>query len=144
MRGVELEATGDLGNGWEVAAGYTYTDTEFKNNTTAQFYTPQNMLQLWGKYRFQQPQWSKLQLGAGIKAFSDFRNVAANNGVAIEAGGYAVVDLLAAYDVAENVTASVSVNNLFDKKYYERVGGVSVFNFYGEPRSVTFKLSAKF
>ena len=33
---------------------------------------------------------------------------------------------------------------VFDETYYERVGGVSVFNFYGEPRSVSFKLATTF
>ena len=51
---------------------------------------------------------------------------------------------MGSYDVNENVTASLTVNNLFDKEYYERVGGTSVFNFYGEPRSVNLKLQAKF
>lgn len=150
MRGLELEATGNLGHGWEVVAGYTYTDTEFDNTNTAagsEFYSPEHMLQLWGKYRFQQPGWNKVQIGAGIKAFSDFKNItrtATGGATTIEGSGYAVVDLMASYDVAENVTASLSINNLFDKSYYERVGGTSVFNFYGEPRSVTLKIAAKF
>ena len=105
------------------------------------------MLQIWSKYRFQQSGWDRLQLGAGIKAFSSFRNVArttAGTSSAVKAPGYAVVDLMASYDITDQVAASLTVNNLFDKSYYERVGGTSVFNFYGEPRSVNFKLSAKF
>ncbi|MFT4014421.1 MAG: TonB-dependent siderophore receptor [Paracoccus sp. (in: a-proteobacteria)] len=150
MRGVELEASGSPLPGWELTAGYTYTDSEFQDTATAagsEFYSPRHMLQLWSKYRFQQPGWDRLQLGAGIKAFSSFKNVtrtAAGTSSTVEAPGYAVVDLMASYDITQQVAASVSVNNVFDKSYYERVGGTSVFNFYGEPRSVNFKLSAKF
>ncbi|MFT3691359.1 TonB-dependent siderophore receptor [Paenirhodobacter sp.] len=149
MRGLELEASGSPLPGWELTAGYTYTDTDFERTemaSGAEFYSPRNMVQIWSKYRFQQPGWDRLQLGGGIKAFSGFKNVTRRAGTAspIEAPGYAVVDLMASYDLTESVTASLSVNNVFDKDYYERVGGTSVFNFYGEPRSITFKLSAKF
>ncbi len=44
-----------------------------------------------------------------------------------------MVDLQAGYKFNENLTASLTVNNVFDKKYYERVGGTSVFNFYDLP-----------
>jgi len=150
MRGLEIEASGSPLPGWELTAGYTYTDSEFEDTETAagsEFYSPRHMLQIWSKYRFQQPGWDRLQLGAGIKAFSSFKNVtrsAAGTSSTIEAPGYAVVDLMASYDITDQVAASVTVNNVFDKSYYERVGGTSVFNFYGESRSVNFKLSAKF
>ena len=55
-----------------------------------------------------------------------------------------MVDLQAGYKFSDNVTATLTVNNVFDEKYYERVGGTSVFNFYGEPRSVSFKLATTF
>ena len=51
---------------------------------------------------------------------------------------------MAGYKINDNFTATLNVNNVFDQKYYSRVGGTSVFNFYGEPRSATFRLSAKF
>ncbi len=150
IRGLEMEASGSPLPGWELTAGYTYTDTDFVNTETAagaEFYSPQHMLQLWSKYRFQQPGWDRVQVGGGIKAFSGFKNMsrtAAGTYTQIEAPGYAVIDAMASYDITDQVTASLTVNNIFDKKYYERIGGTSVFNFYGEPRSVNFKLSAKF
>ena len=51
---------------------------------------------------------------------------------------------MAGYKLNDNLTATLNINNVFDKKYYSRVGGNSVFNFYGEPRSAQFRLSAKF
>ena len=157
LRGVEAELSGEVMENWEVALGYTYTDTEYKNTTRAagsEFYTPEHMLQLWTKYTFDgRGDWTDgLFVGGGVKVFSSFRNVSravnATTGVAtattIEAPAYAVVDLQAGYKFSDNVTATLTVNNLFDEKYYERVGGTSVFNFYGEPRSVSFKLATTF
>lgn len=157
MQGIEFEINGEILPNWEVMAGYTYTDTKFKNTVRAagsEFYTPQNMVQLFTKYTFDgSGTWTDgIFVGGGVKLFSSFKNISrsvnattgATTATAIEAPGYGVVDLQAGYKFNENLTASLSVNNVFDKKYYERVGGTSVFNFYGEPRNVVFKLNATF
>lgn len=152
MRGIEFEINGEILPNWEAMAGYTYTDTQFKNTTRAagsEFYTPEHMVQLFTKYTFDgSGTWTDgIFVGGGVKLFSSFQNIsrtAAGGATTIEAPGYGVVDLQAGYKFNENLTASLSVNNVFDKKYYERVGGTSVFNFYGEPRNVVFKLNATF
>lgn len=157
MRGIEFEINGEILPNWEAMAGYTYTDTRFKNTVGAagsEFYTPEHMIQLFTKYTFDgSGTWTDgLFVGGGVKLFSSFKNVSrsvnattgATSATAIEAPGYGVVDLQAGYKFNENLTASLSVNNVFDKKYYERVGGTGVFNFYGEPRNVVFKLNATF
>lgn len=152
LQGIELEISGTIIDSWEATAAYTYTDTEFKNTTRAagsEFYTPEHMVQVWTKYTFDDrtPVLDGFFIGGGLKVFSSFKNVsrtAAGGATTIEAPGYGVVDLQAGYKFNEHVTASLTVNNVFDKKYYERVGGTSVFNFYGEPRSVVFRLGTTF
>lgn len=152
LRGIETEISGEVMQNWEVALGYTYTDTEYTKTTRAagsEFYTPEHMLQLWTKYTFDgHDNWTDgLFVGGGVKVFSSFKNIsrtAAGGATTIEAPSYAVVDLQAGYKFSDNVTATLTVNNVFDEKYYERVGGTSVFNFYGEPRSVSFKLATTF
>ena len=157
MRGIEFEINGEILPNWEAMAGYTYTDTKFKNTVGAagsEFYTPEHMLQLFTKNTVDgSGTWTDgLFVGGGVKLFSSFKNISrsvnattgATSATAIEAPGYGVVDLQAGYKFNENLTASLTVNNVFDKKYYERVGGTSVFNFYGEPRNVVFKLNATF
>lgn len=152
LQGVEIEATGALTPNWDVAAGYTYTHTSFVNTARAagaEFYTPEHMFQLWTKYTFDENDGylDGAFIGAGVKMFSSFKNIsrtAAGGATTIEAPGYAVVDLQAGYNFNEHFSAVLSVNNVFDKKYYERVGGTSVFNFYGEPRNVNLKVTAQF
>lgn len=152
LQGLELEATGSLTPNLQITAGYTYTHTEFVNTARAagaEFYTPAHMLQLWAKYNFDERHGllDKAFVAAGLKAFSSFKNIsrtAAGGATTIEAPGYAVVDLQAGYAFNEHLSAVLTVNNVFDKKYYERIGGTSVFNFYGAPRNVNFKLSAQF
>lgn len=153
LQGIELEATGSLTPNWQIAGGYTYTHTKFADTERvagAEFYTPEHMLQLWTRYTFDESHGilDKVFIGGGVKAFSSFRNLSrtAAGGITsdIRAPGYVVVDLQAGYQFNENLSAVVSVNNLFDEKYYERVGGLPVFNFYGAPRSANFKLTAQF
>lgn len=152
LQGVEMELSGTILDRWEATAAYTYTDTSYKNTNRAagsEFYTPEHMVQLWTKYTFDD-RFAALDgffIGGGVKVFSSFKNVArtaAGGATTIEAPGYAVVDLQAGYKFNEHVTASLTVSNAFDKTYYERVGGTSVFNFYGEPRSVMLRVGTTF
>lgn len=144
VTGFETEASGAITPNWEVLAGYTYTQTEYVDGLTpgAAFstWTPDHMIQAWTKYRF--ATWDKLFVGGGVKWFTDFS--AMSGATAINADGYAVVDLMAGYDITDQVTATLTVNNAFDETYYARVGGTSVFNFYGEPLSALLKLRATF
>lgn len=144
-KGFETEINGDIMPGWEVLAGYTFTlsDNKGVSPTAYTLATPQHMTHLWTKYRFSNGGlWNKLAVGGGVKTFSDFQ--ARSGAVSINGAGYTVVDLMSSYDITEKVTATLSINNLFDRKYYERVGSVSVFNFYGEPMSATLRLKATF
>ena len=148
VQGIEVEASGSPLPGWEIAGGYTYTDSTYLNTAQAgqtfSTYTPQHMFQLWTKYAFDERfgAFEGVFVGGGVTAFSSFSSV--SGGVTIKAPGYVTADLLAGYRINDNFTATLNVNNIFDEKYYARVGGNSVFNFYGEPRSATFRLSAKF
>ena len=49
---------------------------------------------------------------------------------------------MARYDVTQHLTATVNVNNLFDKKYLSALDPTFYTGFYGEPRNVM--LSTKY
>ena len=154
LQGVELEVTGAVTPKLQVSAGYTYTDSSYDNTARAranvlEYHAPHHMLQLWGKYSFDESDgWlDGASLGLGVKAFSDYASlVRLANGTTttVKAPGYAVVDVSAGYQINDNWSASLSVNNVLDKKYYERAHGPTTFNFYGEPRSVLLRLNAEF
>ena len=146
-QGIEVEASGEVLPGWQLSVGYTFTDTEYLNTTSAgtagtvfSAYTPEHMFQLWSKYSFNESHGvlDGFYVGAGLKAFSAFSSGS------LEAPAYTTVDLLAGYEVNEHLEVSLNVNNVFDEKYYARVGSNTVFNFYGEPLSASLRVSAKF
>ncbi|MCB8839451.1 TonB-dependent siderophore receptor [Aurantimonas sp. VKM B-3413] len=146
--GIEMEIAGELLPNWQVQAGYTYTQTEYLNGSAAGSvfspYTPEHQVQLWTDYTFRQADawYDGLSIGGGVKIYSDFSAVSGST--TIEAPGYEVVDLKFGYEINDNLEAKLQINNLFDEKYYARVGSTSVFNFYGEERNAMLTVKAKF
>ncbi|MDO5620904.1 MAG: TonB-dependent siderophore receptor [Paracoccus sp. (in: a-proteobacteria)] len=146
VRGLELEASGEITPEWRVTGGYVYTDTKYLNGSnqgeTFSTYTPRHLFKLWGEYDPQQGALERFSFGAGVTAMSSFSSVA--QGVEVKAPGYAVIDASVAYQIDDLTEVRLNVNNLLDRDYYSRVGSTSVFNFYGEPRNATLKLTRRF
>jgi len=61
-----------------------------------------------------------------------------------EGTGYAVFNAQLGYDITQKTSLTLAVNNLTDRKYYERIGGLNTYNTYGEPRSVSLNLRTSF
>ncbi|WP_426151488.1 TonB-dependent siderophore receptor [Pseudomonas sp. DC3000-4b1] len=137
IRGAEFEVSGNLTPNWDVIAGYTYMKTETLEGaaTTAFMTMPRHQASVWSKYTLDGGLLSGLSLGAGVTGMSDFYIEGSN--YKISAPGYATVDAKLAYPVTKQLTATLDVNNLFDRDYYSRVGSVSTFNMYGPSRSLT-------
>ena len=102
-----------------------------------------------------------LKLGGGVTAqSSNYRRGSVrtfNQGTGLYDGplvdfeftepGYALVDLFTEYSLNEHWSATLNVNNVFDKTYYETVGtGTGTFsgNWYGAPRNVLFTVRASY
>ncbi|MFQ6351219.1 TonB-dependent receptor domain-containing protein, partial [Pseudomonas palleroniana] len=50
---------------------------------------------------------------------------------------YWLVDLMARYQITDKLSASVNVNNVFDKTYYTNIGFYTSAS-YGDPRNLMF------
>ncbi|MFG1431714.1 TonB-dependent siderophore receptor [Xanthobacter sp. V2C-8] len=148
VSGWEAEVSGRLAPGWDIYAGYTYTETEYLTATPAQLqsgfstYTPRNNYNLWTKYEFQEGALRGFHVAGGVKILSSFYTI--SNNVKLTEDGYTVVDVQAGYKFNDNWKATFTVTNLLDEVYYQRVGSVALFNFYGEPRGYWLKVSATY
>lgn len=133
IRGGEVEISGSPLPGWELIGGYTYMDTEILEGDVNAVLSlmPRNQASLWSNYTLQGGPLAGLGLGAGVSAMSRFET-----STGIEAPGYAVFDAKLSYPLTRQLTATLDVNNLFDREYYSRVGATSTFNFYGPSRTV--------
>lgn len=151
-KGVDLEIQGALTDSWQLAAGYTYTQTQYVSDATAAregedfdrtkprqlfklstIYTLPGELQRWrvGGDVYQQSQ-IRTSGGTGSTAWKNRQ------------GSYTVLGLVAGYKASEQLDLQVNVNNLFDRTYYSSVanGAYSPYDIYGDPRNL--KLTARY
>ncbi|MBC3302636.1 TonB-dependent siderophore receptor [Pseudomonas sp. SWRI18] len=153
VNGFELEVAGEVLPDWNLSAGYTYTHSlngSGKRNNTGQ---PLNLLKVSSAYRLPGA-WRNLTVGGAVNWQSDIHEFGnrptgerVNNRLVTERAkitqqAYTVVNLMSRYQFDEHVSASINVNNLFDKKYYERVGFYNGV-YWGDPRTVTLALDWK-
>lgn len=145
-RGIEAQVSGSPLPQWNMSAGYAYvlTDTQKgTTTTTGQTFapeTPKHSANLWAKYTFSGGMLDALSLGGGIKAVSSFYSQSGNTRWVQD--GYAVVNAMAGYAINDNLDLNLTVNNLFDETYYEKMSSGRQF-YYGEPRSAMLTLRAK-
>jgi Outer membrane receptor for ferric coprogen and ferric-rhodotorulic acid len=153
VNGFELEAAGEIMPDWNLTAGYTYTHSvngSGKRNNTGQ---PLNLLKVSSAYRLPGA-WRNLTVGGAVNWQSDIYdwsnrptgvrvgNTLVTERAKITQQAYTVVNLMSRYQFDEHVSASLNVNNLFDKKYYERVGFYNGV-YWGDPRAITLALDWK-
>lgn len=147
-KGWELEVAGRPAAGYEIQAGYARLDSKYlkdKNNEGLPFNTwdPRNSLKLWGLRRFTEGPAEGLDAGLGVIAVSGSQSGTGSAAVRRQ-GGYAVLNALLAYRVNKTFSVQLNANNLLDRTYYTRLGGLNTYNSYGEPRSFALTLRAQY
>jgi outer membrane receptor for ferric coprogen and ferric-rhodotorulic acid len=144
VKGWEAELSGSPMPNLEMTLGYTNMTTRYGAhptlaNTPFSLFEPRHSLKLYGNYRFDGGRWFA---GGGLQLTS----AVIGSGVpgVREQGGYAVASAQLGYRLDRATTVALAVNNLFDRTYYARVGGLNSYNTYGDPRNVTLSLRTRF
>lgn len=146
--GLELEASGQVTPGWDVLAGYAYTKTTYLKAPTAQQglafapATPKHVVNLSSRYAFRDGALRGLSVGGGLSWRSSFYAQAGS--LRLVSGNYALANLQLGYAFNDHVELGLTVDNLFDKTYYEKVSGLGRQNFYGTPRSTVLALKLRY
>jgi len=154
--GVELEIAGQVTPQWNVFAGYSHTRARNAQGEPINTFVPRNLLRVFTSYRFDDGALRGLTLGAGVNWQSRlWANAQRPTGLFNPSGlpitvtdrivqpGFALVSLMASYQINPQLTATLNVENLFDKGYYNRVGFYNGVH-WGEPRKVSLGLRAAF
>lgn len=162
-RGWDTEISGELAEGWQMSAGYTFNINEQRqagdssnNGLPLSSQTPKHLFKFFTTYQLQGDldRW-KVGLGANIQSrnavngtvrtrLSDGSLSPGTSRYAYEQSGYAVWNGLVEYRINDNWTAALNGNNLFDKKYYQTIGSSVRGNWYGEPRNYMLTLRGVF
>ncbi|MEN5311273.1 TonB-dependent siderophore receptor [Pseudomonas koreensis] len=147
--GVELELAGELQEGWNLSAGYTYARTRDQDEQRIYGYPlsttkPEHVFRTFTTYRLPGVL-NKVTVGGGVSWQSAFYgkiySAPAGDYTRIKQGGYSLVDLMTKYEYDEHLSFTVNANNVFDKKYLTGLGNFDT-TFYGEPRNL--QLTAKY
>lgn len=97
---------------------------------------------MWTRYQIANGPLQGLSFGGGLRAVSSFYSQ--SGAVRFVADAYTLLSTQLGYELNSHWSANLTVNNLLDEKYYEKVSSSFRQNFYGEPRSFTLALRAKF
>ncbi|PRB48525.1 TonB-dependent siderophore receptor [Pseudomonas sp. MYb2] len=142
-KGVELELAGELSDGWNVSAGYTYARSRDADEQRIYGYPlsttkPEHVVRTFTTYRLP-GMLDKVTVGGGVSWQSAFYgkiySAPAGDYTRIKQGGYTLVDLMSRYQYNEHLSFTVNANNVFDKRYLTGLGNFDT-TFYGEPRNV--------
>ncbi len=171
--GIDIEATGEILPGWQVAASYTINQTRqegsyFGSNDGLPFLSiqPKHLYKLWSSFDFSlvETDWlSGLTISAGVngqssgyRSGSACTDLNAPNALGISTckpganlpfeftvPAYAVLSGRIDYRVSKKWSFAVNLENILDKTYYQTTGSTTTGNWYGAPRSIAVSLHGK-
>ncbi|MBR8657354.1 TonB-dependent siderophore receptor [Achromobacter sp. Marseille-Q0513] len=143
-RGVELEVSGEISRGWQVHAGYTYSRSRDRDGRRVSTTQPEQVFKLATTYRLP-GDWHRLTVGGNLlwQGNTYFTQAIEGKDRRFIQDSYAILGLMAAYDVSKDLRLSVNLNNVFDKAYYS---GIGTYNsvYYGAPRNVLAQARYRF
>ena len=117
--GIEFDISGEILPGWNIIAGYAYTDaviTEDNDLPVGNLLNnvPRHALNLWTTYEIQSGSLKGLGFGVGAFYYGD-RQADINN--TVELPGYIRTDA-AIYYIRDKFRAAINIKNLFDVDYF--------------------------
>ncbi|TJZ65379.1 ferric-rhodotorulic acid/ferric-coprogen receptor FhuE [Chitiniphilus eburneus] len=144
-KGFELEVAGEVTRGWNVSAGYSqFKLTDAGGNDINTIY-PRKLIRLFTTYRLPVLE-GALTVGGGVDWQSETYTYADTpQGVSekIEQNDYALVNLMARYEITRQLSAQLNINNLFDEEIYGMFDAYSQIT-YGAPRNASLTVNYKF
>lgn len=137
-QGYELEMSGELLPGLQGLAGYTFVDIENEDGRHARTYVPRHMLR--GALTYRIPGMEQLQIGGRVSWQDDiYRDTTVGE---IRQDSYALVGLMARYEIDDNWSVAANLDNLTDEKYITSLYWEQ--GYYGAPRNASMTLSWKY
>lgn len=136
-KGWEFEVAGELTPRWQVQAGYTYFRNEDHDGNVLDATQPEQLFKLYTSY--QPALLPKLTLGTSVR-WQDDTHVAGESDPLYDIDSYFVVGANADYQLTEELSLSLLVNNVLDEEY--RVSNYSYS--YGAPLNASVSVRAQF
>jgi len=146
-QGFDLQLAGQLTDNLRIIGAYAFIDTKVLKGTetgaTAQkgaklANTPQHNASLMAVYQFEEGS----NIGATVSHVGERNGVTQRKG-ALKLPAYTTVDLLSRWQATDHLNLGLNLNNVFNRKYYERGFG-NVWHLPGEPRNLNISATFNF
>lgn len=141
-KGYEVDVSGEVASNLKVNGGYTrLMSVKDEDDNNVKPYTPRQMLRLSGVYKV--PAIEKLRVGASVNWQDDIHVDIGN--VRVTQGSYALLNLMANYEIDKNWSAAVNAYNVTNEKYLTSLmwGGFGQ-GYYGAPVNASATLTWKY
>lgn len=141
--GYELEVSGEVMPGLQIMGGYTFVDIQNADHSHGRTYAPKHMLRASAVYRL--PQLPKMKVGANLTWQDDIYTTVTlpdSSSARVEQDSYALLGLMASYDIDPNWSVSANLNNVTNEKYLTSLYWTQAY--YGAPRNVSATLTWKY
>jgi outer-membrane receptor for ferric coprogen and ferric-rhodotorulic acid len=156
-KGVDAELSGALTPGWLIGAGYTFNINHDFEGGDLSSETPRHLLKIWSSTQLS-GHLQRWTIGGNMQAQSsnftgDYVCPAPNlQGdcmvpeyiVRDAQGPFVVINLRAGYQISEHWRGALSINNVFDRIYYQTIGFPTGGSWYGEPRGYVLRVDGKY
>ncbi|QLF94186.1 TonB-dependent siderophore receptor [Pseudomonas sp. ABC1] len=144
--GVELELQGAITPGWQLAAGYTFTEAKYRKDANPEnegrlfdSALPRHLFKVSTTYQLSGA-WQRWRVGGALYRQNSVYSKGINGTTAyhIEQDGYTLVDLSLGFKPTEKIDAQLNLNNALDKKYYQSINTspARAESIYGAPRNL--------
>jgi len=145
-QGIEFEVAGELAEGLDATGGYTIMRIRGEDDEPVRTFVPRQTARL--NLTYSPPSLTALKLGVSAQYQSKIYlepgslSITTGDPIRITQKGYALVDLLARYDLTPNVSISGNLRNITNVKYLTALNYDQ--GYYGAPRTVLGTLSVKY
>ncbi|PHM19761.1 MAG: TonB-dependent siderophore receptor [Curvibacter sp. PD_MW3] len=137
-QGLQADVTGQLSERLQAGLGYTTMTIKDPAGNEARTFMPRQMLRLSATYRV--PGLEQLKVGGNLSWQDD--TYARYQGSEIRQKAYALLNLMARYDISKKVYATMNLNNATNEKYLNSLyWGSWGQGFYGAPRNASVALN---
>lgn len=137
--GFELELSGELRPGWRLAAAYTqFRLVDDDTGADARSFVPRRTLRVSTSASL--PGLERLKLGGALRWQSGIER--ADGTATIRQGGYALLDLMASWEIDRRLTLQLNLNNVTDRRYITSLYWTQ--GYYGAPRNGSVALQWRY
>jgi outer-membrane receptor for ferric coprogen and ferric-rhodotorulic acid len=142
-QGVEIDFTGRVGDYVTLQAGYSFMDLVSADSGDQRTYLPEHTITLLGDADISAL--PGLSLGASLRWQSAIHYISSNTDTEVNQSAYALLGLNASYDINDQLTVALNVDNITDETYLTSIYWADIYEwdqaFYGEPRNVTLRVT---